>query len=85
MSEYTEIYWEEIDLESIKTCPNCDYKIQFSDEFKYNGFGPPPSYSIACGDCGMQGPSALGFNRGDYIGAINSAIESWNNLPRRLD
>ena len=85
MSEYTEIYWEEIDLESIKPCPNCDYKIEFSDEFKYYGFGPPPCYAIACGDCGMRGPSALGSNRGDYIGAINSAIEFWNNLPRRLD
>ena len=74
--------WGEIDLITVKPCPNCEHAISYEDEFEYGGSGPPPMFSITCGDCGVRGPSALGIERGDNIGSINLAIKYWNNLPR---
>jgi hypothetical protein len=76
-------HWGEIDLNTIKPCPNCKHDISYEDEFEYGGSGPPPIFSVTCGDCGVRGPSALGVERGDNIGAINYAISHWNELPRR--
>ena len=66
-----------------KPCPFCDKEIDDDEErFHYNGFGPPPSYSVQCGWCGARGPSGLGRQRGDEDGARASAIQLWNEAAR---
>lgn len=48
----------------------------------YNGYGPPPSYAVACGNCGAQGPTSRGRERDDHFGAREDAVRLWNASPK---
>lgn len=69
----------------VEPCPFCGAKMAedgmtIADlEFDFNGEGPPPSYALRCGNCGMSGPFGLGRMRDDHYGAKEHAIELWNS------
>lgn len=62
-------------------CPFCGYA-QLFQELYYNGSGPPPSYMVACGNCGATGPHSHGRERDDHFGAREDAVRRWNDRPR---
>ena len=65
-------------------CPFCKEYQDYS-ELWYNGPGSPPAWAFQCGDCGAQGPSGYGFERGDHLTAMRRAVELWNEPMERLD
>ena len=61
-------------------CPFCGSAFERETaEFEYNGPGSPPSYMVACGNCGAIGPHGFGRERGDHLGAKEDAIKRWND------
>ncbi len=61
----------------IDPCPFCGHEHEFPELF-YNGYGPPPSYAVVCGNCGAQGPTSRGRERDDHYGAREDAVRLWN-------
>lgn len=44
----------------------------------YNGSGPPPSYAVSCGNCSAEGPTSMGAERDDHLGAKIDVVRLWN-------